>query len=215
VAKSKIDVVNLIRQGIMNSEFLPNERLVEMDLATKYGVGRATIRLALAELENELLIVKEPNRGARVRAISLEEAIEITEVRYLLEPLVAQKAAEKITDSEIHILRSIIDQMKKAHTVKDFSTYSKLNKQLHNQIYTSARHLTATRILSNLKAQNVRYQYNLSLMPLRIDSSIMEHINIVEAIIYRNPEAAKNAMSDHISNMMAAYKNTSYHSYYI
>ena len=72
---------------------MPNERLIESDLIDSLGVSRAAVRIILAQLENEGLVVREPNRGARVRMVSEAEAIEITQTRAALESLVAQQAA--------------------------------------------------------------------------------------------------------------------------
>src|SRR5512132_1694874 len=88
-------------QAILRGDFQPNERLVEMDLVQLYNVGRAAIRTALARLEQDGLVEREPNRGARVRAISEEEAIERTEARAVLEGLAARYAARNVTDADI------------------------------------------------------------------------------------------------------------------
>ncbi|WP_040978525.1 GntR family transcriptional regulator [Oceanobacillus jeddahense] len=210
---TKDTVSNLIRQEIINSHLSPNERLVEADLAKKYNVSRTIIRTALADLENERLIEKVPNRGARVRAISLEEAIEITEVRSTLEPLAARKAAININEKEIEQLLIIMKDMKEAHENQNYTLYSKINKQLHNQIYESAHQLTLKRLLNNLRAQSVRYQFRLSMMPIRIDSSLSEHIAIVEAVTQKNAELAEEVMFKHINNMLEAYKNMANNSY--
>src|SRR5213078_2286572 len=87
--------VAAIRDAIVHGEFVPNQRLVEADLSEQFEASRATVRSALVELANEGLVERVQNRGARVRAVSLAEAIEITEVRMALEGLCAAKAAER------------------------------------------------------------------------------------------------------------------------
>src|ERR1043165_4493996 len=98
-------------QAILRGEFQPNERLIEMDLAQRYNVGRAAIRTALARLEQDRLVEREPNRGAKVRAISEEEAVQTFEARAVLEGLAARYAARNATDSDIADLRAIIGAM--------------------------------------------------------------------------------------------------------
>src|SRR5690349_434764 len=98
-------------QAILRSEFQPNERLIEIDLAQRYNVGRAAIRTALARLEQDGLVERTPNRGARVRAISGEEAVETLEARAVLEGLAARYAARNVTDADITELRAIVDEM--------------------------------------------------------------------------------------------------------
>jgi DNA-binding GntR family transcriptional regulator len=60
---------NQLYQAILSGEFQPHERLIELDLAQRYGVGRTAIRTALARLEQDRLVEREVNRGARVGAI--------------------------------------------------------------------------------------------------------------------------------------------------
>jgi len=86
-------VVEALRDAIVDGEFAPNQRLVEADLSERFGASRGSIRTALLELGAEGLVERVQNRGARVRAVSLAEAIEITEVRMVLEGLCAAKAA--------------------------------------------------------------------------------------------------------------------------
>ena len=74
-------LVAALRDAIVDGEFAPNQRLVEADLSERFGASRGNVRSALLELTAEGLVERVQNRGARVRAISLTEAIEITEVR--------------------------------------------------------------------------------------------------------------------------------------
>ena len=74
-----LDVTARLRAAITRGQLSPNERLIEAELAAGYGVNRAHIRTALAMLDQEGLVVRAPNRGARVRAVSDAEAIEIAE----------------------------------------------------------------------------------------------------------------------------------------
>jgi DNA-binding GntR family transcriptional regulator len=71
---------------------------VEEDLAGTLGVTRQSLRAALLDLTAEGLVERIPNRGARVRVVSTEEAVAITECRMALEALCAVKAAERIND---------------------------------------------------------------------------------------------------------------------
>ena len=86
-------VVDAVRDGIMRGRFAPGQRLPEADLVALYDASRGAVRAALAQLENEGIVERERNRGARVRPISLEEAVEITEARAVVEGLCAAKAA--------------------------------------------------------------------------------------------------------------------------
>src|SRR6478609_971246 len=94
------ELVDVLRSAIVGGDLVPNQRLVEADLAAEYGASRGNIRAALAELTVEGLVERVQNRGARVRAVSVAEAVEITEVRAALEGLCAAKAAARLTDED-------------------------------------------------------------------------------------------------------------------
>src|SRR5580704_4567884 len=90
-----------LRQAIVDGRFFPNERLVEEDLVRRFGGTRAAVRLALAVLEQQGLVVRERHRGARVRLVTEREAIEIIEIRAMLEALAARHAALRATDADL------------------------------------------------------------------------------------------------------------------
>ncbi|MCL6592929.1 MAG: GntR family transcriptional regulator [Alicyclobacillus sp.] len=205
-AGGRSELAERIRADIMNGRLLPNQRLIEAELSERYQAGRAAVRMALVELENEQLVVREPNRGARVRAITLEEALEVTEVRAALEELIAAKAAERVTEEQAQKLLAVVERMKKAQVMLDIVQYSQANRDLHQQLYEYARHETAYRVLENLRAQVVRYQFRVSLMPGRMDVSLREHTAIVEAVVRRDPEAARVAMRAHMASVMSALR---------
>lgn len=100
-----------LRGQIVKGELMPNERLVEVDLTASLGFGRATVRTFLSRLEQEGLVVREPNRGARVRMVSEAEALEITQARGALEALTAREAAVHATCDEIATMRETLAYM--------------------------------------------------------------------------------------------------------
>ena len=124
-------VADALRDAIVDGEFAPNQRLVEADLSERFGASRGSIRTALLELGAEGLVERVQNRGARVRAVSLAEAIEITEVRMVLEGLCAAKAATRLTEDDRDRLRGIGTAMQEAVRSGDLLGYSELNRQLH------------------------------------------------------------------------------------
>ena len=113
------DVAVRLREFIASGRFVPNERLVEVDLATALKTNRANVRIALAMLDQEGLVVRERNRGARVRRVSDTEAMEIAEARRALEGVVARQAAARAGKADTLALRSIIAAMRKAHAGSD------------------------------------------------------------------------------------------------
>jgi DNA-binding GntR family transcriptional regulator len=197
--RSASEIAEQIRNAIVSGELAPNERLVEQDLAKDLNTNRAMIRAAFAHLEQQRLLVREPNRGVRVRTYTAQEAVEILETRAALEGLVARCAALRIDDAGERALRGIIEEMRACHDSGDLLAYSQLNTKLHRTVLEIANHETATRLLSSLQSQAVRYQFRTVLQPGRIAQSLHEHEAIVQAIVAHNEDDAERTMRAHIA----------------
>lgn len=201
-------VVDAIREAIINGDFVANQRLVEADLSDQFSASRASVRMALLELTNEGLVERAQNRGTRVRAIPLSEAIEISEVRMVVEGLCAAKAAERITPQEIRELRALGRSMRKAVANGDVLGYSTLNQQLHHRIRSISGQHTASDVLERLRAQSVRHQFRLAMRPGRPAVSLSEHLAVIDAICAHQPEAAEQAVRAHLHSVIAALRES-------
>jgi DNA-binding GntR family transcriptional regulator len=195
-------VLGELRDAILAGEFVAGQRLVEVDLCERFGCSRFAVRAAIPVLASEGLVDVQRHRGARVRAIPLEEAIEITEVRGLLEGLTAARAAQRATTDDIDELQEIIGQMRAAVAAVELVRYSDANARLHALIRRIAAHQTATGIIERLRAQMVRHQFMLSLVPGRPAVSLAQHERIVAAIAARDSAQAETAMRDHITSVI-------------
>src|SRR5581483_9392123 len=91
------DGYHRLREAIIRGDLAPNQRLVEADMSSAFRMPRAAVRTALVRLEHEGLVEREPHRGARVRLVSEQEAVEILQARAALEGLAARQAALNIT----------------------------------------------------------------------------------------------------------------------
>jgi DNA-binding GntR family transcriptional regulator len=196
------DVADRVRQAIHLGDFAPNQRLVEADLSVQFGASRAAVRTALVQLASEGLVERVQNRGARVRAVSLDEAIEISEVRMVLEGLCAAKAALRADDGQLTTLREIGQDMQDAVGRGDVLGYSELNRRLHAAIREVGAQAVAGDVLERLRGQNVRHQFRLALLPGRAAVSLPQHLEIIEAICAREPDRAETAMRTHLASVI-------------
>jgi DNA-binding GntR family transcriptional regulator len=202
----RLAIVEAVRTAIVQGEYAPKQRLVEADLCERFGTSRFIARSALLELSAQGLVEFQRNRGARVREISIAEAIEITEVRKLLEGLGAARAAERITRPEITSLRALIKEMHTAVDRSELLRYRDLNASLHAAIRDIAAHETSARLLQQLRDQTVRHQFSLALVPGRPAVSLPQHEAIVAAVTARDPVAAERAMHDHLRSVIEAFQ---------
>lgn len=199
-----LPVVDAIRAAIVEGDFAPRQRLVEADLSEQFGASRAAVRTALVQLTSEGLVERVQNRGARVRAVSRAEAIEITEVRMAVEGLCAAKAAARLTDVDRDQLRGIGTAMRAAVAAGDLLGYSELNKQLHALVRALGGQATARAVLERLRGQNVRHQFRLAVQPGRPAVSLPQHLEIIEALCAGDPERAEAAVRRHLRSVIEA-----------
>ncbi|MEO3924186.1 GntR family transcriptional regulator [Micromonosporaceae bacterium B7E4] len=197
-----------LREAIHRGELMPNERLIEVELAARLQVSRAVVRTVLVRLVQDGLVVSTPNRGAHVRLVTEEEAVEILQARAVLEALTARQAALHATAREITTIRRVLDRMTQKLEQDDLLGYSEGNADLHAAIIAAARHETAARMIAGLRAQLVRFQYRTILVPSRPAQSLGEHTAVVEAIANRDPDAAEAAMRRHLGHVESTLANT-------
>ncbi len=204
---AEADLTAALRAAILRGDYAPRQRMIEADLCAELGASRFAVRATLRALAAEGLIEVQPNKGARIREIPLAEAIEITEVRMVLEGLVAARAAQRVTSGDKAQLRGIVADMRRAVRGAELLRYSELNAGLHAAIRGAAGHATAGRILEQLRAQVVRHQFQLALLPGRPAISVAQHARIVSAICARDPAAAEQAMRAHVASVLQALRS--------
>ena len=192
-----------LRVGISRGDMPPGHRLVEAELVDLIGVSRSAVRLAIDTLVAEGLVERIQNKGARVRVVSTDEAVAITECREPLEGLLARKAAERVTEEQAAQLRVQLAAMQQAIEVGDLPRYSELIQQLHGLIRDAAHHPVAAALVQRLQAQLVRHQFRLSLRPGRPRMSVAELAAVVDAITARDPDRAEAAARAHLRSVIA------------
>jgi DNA-binding GntR family transcriptional regulator len=193
-----------LRQAIVSGDMAPGQRLVEEELAGTFEVTRASLRQALIDLTADGLVERIPNRGARVRVITQDEAVAITECRMALEGLCAAKAAQRVTGEQARTLTRLSDELRAAVSDGEPVRYSELNRELHRTVIDISGQEVARDLLARLNGQLVRHQFRLSLRPGRPQRSLPEHLEIIAAIVARDPARAEEAARDHLRSVIRA-----------
>ncbi|MFJ9033106.1 GntR family transcriptional regulator [Streptomyces sp. NPDC102274] len=197
-----------IRQALSEGDLVPGQRLVEQELSETFHATRGCVREALQDLAAEGLVELVPRRGARVRVVSVEEAIQIAECRAVLEGLCARRAAQRTSTEQRESLREIGDSMREAVTGGDLNAYSALNRRLHSRIAEMSGQKVADGLLDRLKGQMVRYQFRLALRPGRPTKSLPQHLAIIEAIVAGDGPAAEAAARAHLASVIEELQAT-------
>jgi len=205
--RASADPTARIEQAILQGVLFPNERLVEHELAARFNANRGAVRTALAVLEQKNLVVRERNRGARVRAVTESEAIEIMELRGAIEALTARHAALNVNETAVAELFDQVGQMEARTAAGDLYGYSSLNIVFHNAIARLSQCHNAERLLQTLSSQIVTLQYRPILEPGRADELNREHRDLVEAIASGDPDRAQASMRLHLDHAVVALKH--------
>lgn len=193
-----------IKRRILDGEYYPSQRLVEANVASTLGVSRHNVRLALDRLNSDGLVRLEPNRGATVATLTLDEALDILVARESLEASVARLAAAHITDEQLDQLRGHVDTMRAALAEHAYDRYSETNKAFHAVIYQASENRTIPELIGFLRLRLTRLQLRTILIPGRDKESLDEHATILSALDARDPEAADEAIRRHMRNLRNA-----------
>jgi DNA-binding GntR family transcriptional regulator len=193
-----------LREAIVRGDLAPNARLVEADLGTTYDMSRGAVRTALIRLEQEGLVVREPHKGARVRHVSDDEAVEILETRAVLEGLAVRLTAHRIDAAGAARVRGCLARQRDLLELGDLLGASDANADLHAALLELSGHGTALRLIRALNSQTVRYQYRTILIPGRSAASVEEHAAIVDAVVAADADRAEEAMRTHLFNVAEA-----------
>lgn len=189
-----------MHEWILTGTVVPNEHLIEVDLAKALEVSRTTIRAVLLDLNKEGFVTLEPNRGARVRSFTAEEAREILVLRERLEGVAAGLAAENLTPELLDRFESIIDEMALVEHVPDPEIYARLTRRFHATVAEAAGSPTLTKFIDQTRYQLVRRQFwNADIVHPRPES-LDEHKAIVVALRGRDSLAAERIMRLHVSS---------------
>jgi phosphonate utilization transcriptional regulator len=186
-----------IERAILVGDYAPGSKLNEAVLAEKLGVSRGPVREAFRMLDEAGLVRTEKNRGVFVRAIPMDEALEIFDLRAAMDDWVGKRLATCITEAQLKELKALVTEMEKAVKAQDARQYHVLNLKFHDRMVeiSGNRKLTDTyrRLIKELSLFRLQNLADSVLMR----TFLSEHKQIVKAIASGDAQAAGRAMFDH------------------
>ena len=193
-------VIASLRQAILDFQLKPGQRLVERELIEKLGVSRTTIREALRELTSEGLVTIVPQKGAIVTAPSLEDAIDLYEVRAALESLVVKRFVERATDEQVERLRGTIESLAKlSEKTTDIRQWLAAKDRFYAVLIEGANSAAMQQLLEGIQAR-VQVLRATSLSEAgRIGEVVIELRAVVAAIAQRDSKRAMVLCAAHIN----------------
>ncbi|HEX5014329.1 MAG TPA: GntR family transcriptional regulator [Candidatus Limnocylindrales bacterium] len=197
-------VVAALRKAILDFHLKPGQRLVERELMEQLGVSRTTIREALRELTSEGLVTDVPQRGAVVATPTLEDAIDLYEVRAVLESLVVQRFVARASDDQVARLAAAVDAFEAAiGRGADIREVLATKGQFYEVLIEGAASTALRQMLEGIQAR-VQILRATSLSERgRAPEAIRELRAIADAVKARDSELAAQRATEHIRNASA------------
>ncbi|WP_333714966.1 GntR family transcriptional regulator [Yoonia sp.] len=190
------DAYALILEAIDSHIYKPGDRLVESELAERFGVSRTPIREALQRLETQSLLTRD-GRSLIVASLDHSQLSELYVVRGELEGLAARLAARHATPEEIKVLRDMLEDDK--GLVGNPDALSRANRRFHKQIHLASHNRFLVQQLDLVHRSMALLATTSIAAEGRGDQTLKEHAAIVAAIEAGDGEAADQALRDHIS----------------
>lgn len=192
-----------VRDSIRNGLIEPGERLIELDLAATLEMSRTPVREALRRLATERMIESSNGRGYVVPTASIDELVDLFEIRGVLEGLAARRAATRMNPAQIQAMGDTITRMERALENDDYTTLSQASLKFHQLLRPGPRESRIADLIS-LTADAVPGLAAHEMTPDRVDDAIREHRLIYEAIRDRNPDEAERLARVHAEHALAA-----------
>lgn len=187
-----------IRRLIQTGELGPGDKLSEAMLAERLGVSRGPVREAFRVLEEAGLVQLEKNRGVFVRQVPLDEALEIFELRAMMEAHVGATLAGNASDEQLAVLQSMIDTMEEAVHQQDQARYYTLNVGFHETMVSFAGNKKLLSLYRRLTRELDLFRRRNLTEPALLLSSINEHRDMLATIRSRNAPKAAEALRQHV-----------------
>lgn len=191
-------IAQLIQQDILEGRLLPGARLLQEEVAARYGSSTTPVREAFHKLESGGLLVRHPHRGYLVASRSADEIDDIWRVRFLVEGLEAELAAPRLTDADLAELDRLTAEI--AAAGGDLAQYTRLNTLFHDTIYRAAGRPTLFAISKGLRDPSFTVLAQYFAAGGTMDTLHAEHEAILAACRARDASALKCATQAHIEN---------------
>jgi DNA-binding GntR family transcriptional regulator len=194
------DAAQALREAILDGRLSAGSRLRQEGLADQLGISRTPIREALGRLQHEGLIELLPSGGVRVVALELQEAVDLYDLREVLDGLAARLAATRASISTLTNLGKFMAQMKRCIDGDDANHWFAPHVAFHEEILRAAGNAPLRRQASLVRLSIQRFHPLLLSTRDRLAQAYREHREIHEALVARDAEAAERLARAHIVN---------------
>lgn len=190
-----------LKNAVLELRLPPGHALREAALAQQLGVSKTPIREALSRLEQDGLAEMTSFKGAVVTGYSRRDLLEIYELRELLENSAARSAAVSISPAALDRLTQICRESRELRQGGDPARLAALITEFDTVLFDQVQNSRIRALIENLRAHLTRIGQLTAGIPGRVQTSVVEHEKIVEAIAAHDPDLAEQRMRDHIHSV--------------
>jgi DNA-binding GntR family transcriptional regulator len=194
------ELIGRLQKLIINADLEPGTKVPEKQLCEQFGVSRTPMREALKVLASYGLVRLEPNRGAWVTPVTVEEVEEVFPVLGALDALSGELACQNITDAEIDAVRDLHAQMIQSYKDSDLDAYFRTNQKIHHAILLAARNDTLTSSCQALSLRMQRARYLANMTQGRWQEAVQEHERILEFLLARDGSNLARTLMGHMNS---------------
>lgn len=206
---SSDQIVAKIVRGLYEGTYVPGQKLTEVDLASKFGVGRGSVREALSRLAAEGLVKVSLHKGASIRSLSPEEVQDMLDVLEALTTASARLAAKRSTTEDHRTLRAMIASLVALASTGDVFEYGRMRNRLYRQIARIGGNKELSRLIHNSQAHLIRVQFRAA-YAMKTDRNLLnDYKQIVQAIVEKDGAKAERAMRQHVRRTARAIESLS------
>jgi DNA-binding GntR family transcriptional regulator len=195
-------VYSSVKDAILSLQLKPGSPLVEDELARQLGTSKTPVRDALLALERDGLVTKIPYKGTYVAELNQADAVEIFELRSVLEGLASRLAARELTPQDIAEAERLLAEADEARLRGELTEASLLGEQFHQVILRRARNTRLHPILLNLDEQMRRLRLISNQFVGRLEKSAYQHRVILDALRAGDPAQVEKAMRAHLDSVL-------------
>jgi len=200
------DVADRLRDQIFAKQLAPGSWLDEQSLAEQFGISRTPMREAIKALASEGLVTMKMRRGAYVTEVNRSDLEQIFTVLSLLEGQAAKEAALKATEDELNLLDHLHHRLETAAADRDIEQFFEINGKFHELIQQIAGNRWMNGVIDDLRKVLKLHRKDSLTGTGRLQNSLIEHREILRAILKRDDLAAEAAMRKHFANGLEALR---------
>ncbi|WP_174874965.1 GntR family transcriptional regulator [Vogesella oryzae] len=191
-------VTESLRQRILSGEFADGQQLRQEALSNEYGVSRVPVREALRQLEAEGLIQIIDHKGALVSKLSLDDVLELLEIRAMLESELLRAAIPRQEAADHLAAEETLQEFEQALTTNDIRHWGELNSRFHLALYRAAKRPNTLALLEQLHNKTDRYTRMQILLTQTMERAHQEHTKLLDMCRRGEADEAADFLRFHI-----------------